>query len=267
MNRLLLIISLLGFGLNSIAQKELKRNIYYGNLAYDEEDYEQAADYFQKAITYAPLNFKASFNLGNTYFKQGDFESAAEMFKSIGDLGMTNQDQSKVFHNLGNALFAQQDLNGAIDAYKEALRRHPGNESARYNLTFALLLKQQQQDQEPQENDGDPQNGEGDPNDGQGDPQNGNNNPNDPSQNNTNPNDEGQEPEDQEENGSQNSENGKDPQEKEDQGSGNNGKQQKMSKDKAMKILQAYAKREKEIQKMLDEKTKYGYGYPEKKDW
>lgn len=50
---------------------------------------------------------------------------------------------SRAFQNAGNALEAKGDREGAIGAYREALRRDPTNEDARYDLEVLLRRKEE----------------------------------------------------------------------------------------------------------------------------
>src|SRR5690606_25752389 len=107
------------------AQDLERRNIYFGNSAFGEEDYEKAIEYYQEAIDVSPLSYKANFNLGNALFRKGDFEKATEIFTTLIDLAPTAFDRSKVYHNLGNCQFMNQQLDEAISSYEEALKLNP----------------------------------------------------------------------------------------------------------------------------------------------
>ena len=57
---------------------------------------------------------------------------------------------SDAWHNIGNSLLMEQDLENAIEAYKSALRANPTNEAARYNLSYALRMLNNEQEQQQQ---------------------------------------------------------------------------------------------------------------------
>ena len=65
---------------------------------------------------------------------------------------------SAIYHNIGVTNHMRNDLNAAAEAYKEALRKNPNDEDARYNLAVILHQmknndqQQNQQEQEQQEN-------------------------------------------------------------------------------------------------------------------
>jgi Ca-activated chloride channel homolog len=244
MGKLSFIIGLILLSGQVLAQDEEKRNIYFGNQAFDEGNFDEAIAYYQEAIKHSPLGFKAHFNMGNAYFRKKDVKTASDIYTSIVDLAPTAYDQSKVHYNLGNCQLLSNQIDPAIDSYKAALRINPNDENARYNLAYALHLRQQQppkQDKEKQEND------QQDENDGQ-----------DEQQRNDEPQDE------QDGNGDNSSGSGQN----QPDGEGNNGAvPEKISKEQARKILEAALRREKEVQKKIDQKKVVGTGSSGKKDW
>ena len=201
--------------------------------------------------------------MANAYFRKSDFATAQSIYESIVDLAPTDYDKSRVYHNLGNTHLFNQKLDEAIDAYKSALRLNPLDEETRYNLAYALFLKQEQEKQEEQNQDQnkEDQNNEGENSEDQneGDNQNENGNPQNQDENgNENNEDENNADENEGENSDdQNDENNK----------GNKNGPSKISKEQAKRILEAAYKREKEIQKMIEENKKVGEGQSSKKDW
>lgn len=257
MDKLLAIIAALVICQTSFSQDLEKKNIYYGNKAYDEKEFDEAILYYEEALKAAPLSFKSNFNMANAYFKKGDFQKASDLFASIIDLAPTAFDRSKVYHNLGNAHFMNQKLDDAINAYKESLKINPNDEDSRYNLAYALLLKNQQQQQNPEQNEND-ENGDNSENGNNGDNQNNSDNS--------------------DENGDGNNEKDEnDPQNKDENDSdGNNGDERteqekasanRISKEQAKRILDSALKKEKEVQKKMERYKKVGSGESSKKDW
>ena len=57
---------------------------------------------------------------------------------------------SSVYHNIGVASHMRNNLDVAAEAYKEALRKNPADEDARYNL--AVILHQKKNEQQQQQN-------------------------------------------------------------------------------------------------------------------
>ena len=70
---------------------------------------------------------------------------------------LTPQQQAGVLHNLGNVAMKKKDYQAAVQAYEEALIRHPEDDNTRYNLALAQKLLQQnknnQQSQQGQNQD------------------------------------------------------------------------------------------------------------------
>ena len=262
---IILVVVLLSLN-NSLAQNEVKRKMYYGNLSFSEENYEDASEYFEDAVSYSPLNFKANYNLANTYHRLNKQKEAIEIYEKIVNLGPTTFDRSKVYHNIGNAHMMSQNIDGAIEAYENALRLNPSDEESRYNLAYALFLKQEQQkqDQDKQENDEQNENGE-----------NGDKNPNEQENNDENNSD--QDNKDQNNSDQENNENKENQNEKNSEGNPNEDDKNKteggqkygnkMSKEDIEQLLNTYYKREKDLLKKLNQEKRVGYGAPRKKDW
>jgi Ca-activated chloride channel family protein len=271
----LLTISIMMIGLHTWGQDEIKRNLYYGNQAYNEGDFETALDHFQEAVDRSPLNYKANFNLANAYHRMNKQDEAIERYETIVNLAPSSFDKSKVYHNIGNAKMFKQDLDGAIEAYKAALRLNPSDEETRYNLAYAQHLKreQQQQDQNQNQNQnqnqdqnsGDDQNmGDNQNNDGNNN-QDSNGNQDEENQNGDQDNDDGQDEGDQNQNQGQGDNN--QPQNKDEKDGNGQNYTSKLSKEQIKNILDQYYKRERELQKKLNKDKKVGYGSPQKKDW
>jgi Ca-activated chloride channel family protein len=246
----------------SFSQDLERKNMYYGNKAYDEKEFDEAILYYEEALKTSPLSFKTNFNMANAYFKKGDFQQASDLYSTLLDLAPTAFDRSKVYHNLGNAQFMNQKLDDAIESYKEALKINPKDEDSRYNLAYALLLKNQQQQQEQEQNENENEN---ENNENSDENQNGQNN-----QDQKEGDEKNQDPSDEE-----NDSEGKNQNEKE--SDGNNGdektdkqkaaQQNKISKEQAKRILDAALKKEKEVQKKLEKYKQVGTGESSKKDW
>ena len=244
----LLFLTLTLFSFSSFSQDLERQNIYYGNVAYDNENYEEAINYYSEALVASPLSYKAHYNMANAYFREKNFQKSADLYASIIDLAPTAFDKSKVYHNLGNSHFLNQKLDDASDAYKSALRLNPSDEETRYNLAYALLLKQQQP---PQQNENENQSDE---NENQSDKQNENDKQNESDKQNQS--DKQNESDKQNQSDKQNEKNG-----------GNKSQPSKMSKEEIRRILDAAYRREKEVQGKIEKQKIVGEGTSSKKDW
>lgn len=59
---------------------------------------------------------------------------------------------SSIYHNMGVTNHMRNNLDAAAEAYKEALRKNPADEDARYNLAVILHQKKNEQQQNQEQN-------------------------------------------------------------------------------------------------------------------
>lgn len=167
---ILFILTLIGT--QSFAQKE-KIFTEKGNTALKNGDFETAKEEYKKALEINPKYKEAIFNLGNAYQQEArnivgtaakasddkakkeiyqkaqkaSKDAAAQYKKASEDLKDPDK-INKAQYNLGNAELMSGDVDKSIDAYKEALRKVPADDDARYNLAYAQHLKKKQQQQQ-----------------------------------------------------------------------------------------------------------------------
>ncbi len=228
-----------------------------GNKALETGDYKKAREAYQKALEENPNYKEANFNLGNTYQMEARAllenasktenqeeqqkmltkvkelsASAATAFEKVSSQSSDDSEISKAQYNLGNSHIMTGEVDKSIESYKEALRRNPADEDARYNLAFAQhLKKKQEQKQQEQEQEQQEQEQEQD-----------------------------QQEQEQEKEQNQDNQN-KDQQEKQQQ------QQQQMSKEEAEKMLEALMRQEKDLQEKLNKKKRKGERVKIEKDW
>ncbi len=226
-----------------------------GNKALKAGDIEAARSAYENALELDP-NFKeARFNLGNSYLmesrgilaeagKMEDQQKGMELAKSAQEISKkaaaafesvsanaTDADEiNKAQYNLGNANLLGGELDKSIENYKEALRKVPTDEAARYNLAYAKHLKKKQENQK-QDQDQDQKD------DQQKDDKK------DEKQKDQDKKDEKQEPKEQEP------------------------KKDELSKEEAEKMLQALMKQEKDLQEDLNKKKRKAQPIKIEKDW
>ena len=160
--KLFLYIALL-FGCLSVAAQTMTENDYIrqGNRHYADSLYEKAEVEFRKALELNPKSVDAMYNLGNALFyqlpqsgekAQEKGQEALQQYATAAKLETDKTKLAQINHNLGTLLYMAQQYPQSVEAYKEALRNNPHDVETRYNLTKAMhMLKQQQQDQQ-QEN-------------------------------------------------------------------------------------------------------------------
>lgn len=238
--RLLLLITFMATLLSSTlyAQKEVRALDRKGNSYFKKEEYQKAEIEYRKALEISPTDLVANYNLSNTLYKTNRREEAKNNYMSLMENATLSPDQlADVAHNLGNIYMSEKNYAEAIKAYVKSLWERPTDNQTRYNLALAqkLLQQQQQQQQQQQENKDD---------------QNKDNKDKDKNQDN-------QQEQQQENNNKQ------DKTQEQEQNA-----QEKMSKDNAQKILDAFLKDEKDTQQKIDKaKQQKSQSSKNKKQW
>ena len=176
-----------------IAKKDLLKQ---GNRMYKRAEYDRADSLYAQAVALDTTYATGWYNLGNSLYLGGDAAQAqAAWMKSLFNTPQDDQ-RAPVLYNLGGVEMDKKNYAEAIKLYKDALRRDPSDEEARYNLALAQQLLKDQQQNQPQNNQNqDNQNNNNNNNDNNNDPNqnnqnqnNNNNNNNDPNQNDQNQN-------------------------------------------------------------------------------
>ncbi|MCH1576274.1 MAG: VWA domain-containing protein [Flavobacteriales bacterium] len=100
-------------------------------------------------------------NRGLALASSGSDEDAMKAFQRAAALSKDPYIQSDAWNNVGNLLLGGQDVEGAVGAYKEALRLDPTDAETRYNLSLAMAMRQDQQEQQEQNGEQDQENQDG----------------------------------------------------------------------------------------------------------
>ncbi|MDD2760387.1 MAG: VWA domain-containing protein [Methylomonas sp.] len=109
-----------------------------GQQAFEQQQYQQAAEQFNDPAWRAAAQYKA-----------GQYQEAAETLKDVQSVDGQ--------YNRGNALAKVGRLQEALEAYQQALKQNPNHADALYNKE---LVEKQLQQQKPQQNDPKNQQGE-----------------------------------------------------------------------------------------------------------
>lgn len=169
------------------------------NEAFENGNYEQAAELYRQAIEEDPDNARLHFNLASTLYKLGRTEEAMQSYDRFENLSDSPEEQSYASYNQGNILTEENKYKEAAEYYREALKKNPDDADARHNYELALQ-RQQQQEQQQQQNQESGQNDD-QQNQDQQDQQQGNNNQNqNPNQDQQQPNNGQQQDQQQEQN-------------------------------------------------------------------
>ena len=164
----ILILFILSISGNFVCQSlESKLELKEGNDAYKKGDFKKSEASYKGSISSDKTNLNAIYNNGNASFMSGDFESARENFNNYIFKSKNTEDKSKAHYNIGNSYLTEYAkeinekgqppsgdfLENAVNEYKKALRYNPSDKDARYNLSYAMKLIQNQQNQEDKDQD------------------------------------------------------------------------------------------------------------------
>jgi Ca-activated chloride channel family protein len=139
-----------------------KKHLEEGNKAYKNGEFEQAKDLWQKAgenlYRPAPLNY----NKGNAQYRTENFEEAMNSYKIAIEQSSDKLEKAKQYHNLGNTYLKSEKTKEAVEAYKQALRNNPYDDETRYNLAYAQnkLKKEEEQKDNQKDNQNEDKNNE-----------------------------------------------------------------------------------------------------------
>ncbi|MFH1009634.1 MAG: tetratricopeptide repeat protein [bacterium] len=143
-------ILLLCAWITTLEAASARKLIREGNRAYRTRQFDEALAKYKAALQSGADPAIAAYDMGNAHYSLGEPEAAQEAYTQ--SLRPTKpKELSESLYNLGNAYFQGQKYSEAIAAYIEALKRHPEDEDAKYNLELARrMLQQAQQNQEQQ---------------------------------------------------------------------------------------------------------------------
>ena len=145
---------------------ESKLSLEKGNQSFLKGDFSSSSSNYRKSIVEDENNLDAIFNNGNSSLMNGEFEEARNYFKKYIEKSQSKEDQSKAHYNIGNSFlteFAKKNnelgqsngefLRKAINEYKQSLRYNPNDKDARYNLSYATKLIQNQENKDQENKD------------------------------------------------------------------------------------------------------------------
>jgi len=123
------------------------------NEAYEEGNYQQAAELYRQAIEQDPENAKLHFNLASALHKLGQTEEAMQTYDRFLNLSESPEEQSFASYNQGTMLTEENKYKEAAEFFREALKKNPEDPDARHNYELALQKQQQQEEQQQQNQD------------------------------------------------------------------------------------------------------------------
>ena len=161
MKQLVIILLISLFPAILVAQNE-RKHVRSGNKIYqkaikdttkiDTAAFARAETEYRKALEKKPTDKYWNFNLADAVYKQNRFDEAAGKFSELAEQMTNPVEKARAYHNLGNSQLMNQKIDESIESYKKALRQNPTDLETKYNLAYAQLLKNQQQQQQQQQN-------------------------------------------------------------------------------------------------------------------
>ncbi|MPL66677.1 hypothetical protein SDC9_12364 [bioreactor metagenome] len=145
-----------------------KNYLREGNRDFEEKQYAKAEDNFRKSLNIDSTYKKAQFNLANSTYKQNKEDQYNQSLlyyeKALAqDTIMDTLFTANTLYNRGNTNFKlalldslekgekyTEGLKKAVEDYKKALKLNPQDTSAKYNLSLAMRLLKQNQNQNKQ---------------------------------------------------------------------------------------------------------------------
>jgi len=157
-------ISALGWAFeDSLASKNNE-----GNKLYKEGKVDEALSKWRDAQIENPDSGKLHYNIGNGLHEQKQYEDAFNEYEKSLD-SKDSELQQKAYYNIGNTHYRMGKLPEAIEDYKKCLNINPKDEDAKYNIEFIKKKlkeqpkkeEQQQKESQQKENKGQEQQGQG----------------------------------------------------------------------------------------------------------
>ena len=146
------------FGVNDVISQSQNAILREGNKYYEEGDYQAAELNYRRVLEQNPQNTKALYNLSNALYRQGRYDEASNILEALANMNVSKQEKADILHNLGNAKIGEQQIKEGIEAYKNSLRIRPDDMDTKHNLSYAMrLLQEQEQQQQDQNQDEDEQ--------------------------------------------------------------------------------------------------------------
>ncbi len=125
-----------------------------GNDLYKKGKYAEAGQIYDKILQKKASDLNARFNLGDSLYKEGRYQESQKVFESLTAPYMPKGFREAAYYNLGNSFFKQEDYKSAIGAYEEALKIDPKDKDAQFNLELAKkMLTMPKQDKQDKQKD------------------------------------------------------------------------------------------------------------------
>ncbi len=121
------------------------KDVREGNRLYQDKKYKEAAAAYEQGLKENPGNIPGIFNLGNALFQQKNYDASRKVLDAAAKNAPDKLVKGDANYNIGNTYMQEQKWEDAIDAYKKTLRNNPGDEAAKYNLSYAREMMKKQE--------------------------------------------------------------------------------------------------------------------------
>lgn len=224
-----------------------RKVIREGMKAYKDGEYSEAEVQFRRAEDINQESYEAEFNTGAALYNQEKYDETVKQYESLLNRTDDGQKTAQIWHNIGNSLLEAGQYAPSVEAYKNSLRKNPGDDETRYNLAYAQKMLKDQQKQ--QQNTGNDQKDQQDKKEGENKDQSGQQDQQDQQQN--------ADRQDQQQDAKQD-----DPSQADQQPV-----PREISKEDAERLLQAIQQQEKDVKEKVDEKKAAVAKVKTEKDW
>ena len=167
---LYVIYSLVRYG--SPTEKSQNEYLIEANRLHNDSLYEAAVEPYMKAADFNTQESLVNYNMATNaimknypqlskVFNEEGYKleaavdsSLVQAIQILATAGKSQTDTAKyssIYHNMGVTVHMRGELEKAAEAYKEALRKNPGDEDARYNLAVILHQMKNNQNQQNQQ--------------------------------------------------------------------------------------------------------------------
>lgn len=124
-----------------------------GNRAYQQRQFEEALEAYERAARIRPATPEVWFNLGNALYQRGDYPAAMDAYEQAAVRSRDKAFEARSKFNEGNASLRQamrdgqanpalaiEGMRGSVRLYQDALKLDPALTDARHNIEVARRL-------------------------------------------------------------------------------------------------------------------------------